>query len=714
MRHIRPISLIRHIRLRTWVALGVLIVLAPLAFFTLYQPQTGEAAWYNQSWGFRKKITIDNTKVSGSADHTNFPILINSTIPELASLAQSDGDDILFTSADGSTKLDHEIESYTSASGKLIAWVEIPTLDYDNDTVIYMYYGNAVATTQENETGTWAGGNYVYVHHLEEGDSTTTDFYDDSTTNDLDGTLTDADADTTSVTGQIDGALDFTGDPDVDSVLVKDNALLDLNPATSYTWEFWLAPDVFTEWQSLYVADDIDIDYIQFYVHTTADTAWGAVTAGVSVGWIDSDGDKTYRHTNNSVLTAGTLAHVVVVYDSSQLQASRWRIYINGTDQTNTSDTNSSGTIDTIGTTQTEIAEGNGDLNFNGKIDEVKFSNSLRSADWIATEYNNQSSPSTFYSFGDQNTKNKPIVYWNLDEGVDNTCPGGEDACDSSGNSNDGAFGATTAAPAWQTEDKCVSGKCLLFDGSNDTVTVANTVAGVQSVSFWVKVLSTSTTQEIIDLNGTDYFTSVSGTVTVTAFGTDTIYVDGAAGSTSLTANRWHHVAVTSTTGFSASAITIGNVSTNFGNVFLDEVKLFNSELTAAQVKAEYAGGAAVLGTQSTDFLNQGLVGYWRMEEAGDATRLDSSGNGTTLTESAADTVAQVGGKFGNAGDFELGDTEYLSVADNTALSVTGSLTLAAWIRPETVSAGSYNIIAKWDGANESYRLFQNGDEIRL
>src|SRR3990167_7235270 len=86
-----------------------------------------------------------------------------------------------------------------------------------------------------------------------------------------------------------------------------------------------------------------------------------------------------------------------------------------------------------------------------------------------------------------------PAAVWHLDEGVDNTCNGGEDACDSSGNGNDGTSGATTAAPAWQTEDKCVSGKCLLFDGSNDTVTVANTVAGVQSVTFWVKVMSTST-----------------------------------------------------------------------------------------------------------------------------------------------------------------------------------------------------------------------------
>ena len=35
---------------------------------------------------------------------------------------------------------------------------------------------------------------------------------------------------------------------------------------------------------------------------------------------------------------------------------------------------------------------------FNGSIDEVRVSASVRSAGWIATEYNNQSSPSTFYT----------------------------------------------------------------------------------------------------------------------------------------------------------------------------------------------------------------------------------------------------------------------------------------------------------------------------
>jgi hypothetical protein len=40
--------------------------------------------------------------------------------------------------------------------------------------------------------------------------------------------------------------------------------------------------------------------------------------------------------------------------------------------------------------------------NFTGSLDEVQLSNSVRSAQWIATEYANQNSPSTFYSVGNE------------------------------------------------------------------------------------------------------------------------------------------------------------------------------------------------------------------------------------------------------------------------------------------------------------------------
>jgi hypothetical protein len=45
---------------------------------------------------------------------------------------------------------------------------------------------------------------------------------------------------------------------------------------------------------------------------------------------------------------------------------------------------------------------GGGGYFYHGLIDELRISNTVRSAGWIATEYNNQSSPSTFLSEGSQ------------------------------------------------------------------------------------------------------------------------------------------------------------------------------------------------------------------------------------------------------------------------------------------------------------------------
>jgi len=75
-------------------------------------------------------------------------------------------------------------------------------------------------------------------------------------------------------------------------------------------------------------------------------------------------------------------------------------MYINGA----LNDTESSFTK-ALANTPEQIAigwSGQGDQYWDGRIDEVRLSNTIRSAQWIATEYANQNSPSTFYSVGSQ------------------------------------------------------------------------------------------------------------------------------------------------------------------------------------------------------------------------------------------------------------------------------------------------------------------------
>ena len=78
------------------------------------------------------------------------------------------------------------------------------------------------------------------------------------------------------------------------------------------------------------------------------------------------------------------------------------------------------------------------------------------------------------------------MAYWKFDEGQ------GDTTYDSTVNVNNGTRGAgnTTYKPAWQTEDQCISGKCLYFDGTDDYITSANSITigtGDFTVQAWVK-----------------------------------------------------------------------------------------------------------------------------------------------------------------------------------------------------------------------------------
>jgi hypothetical protein len=132
------------------------------------------AGWYSSSWGHRKAITINHAMVSGGSNLTNFPFLFSVTDPDLMSaayggqVAQSNGNDILFAASDGITKLNYELDVYMASSGTVAAWVQIPSLSPNADTLIYVYYGNTSATNQQNPNGVW-DSNYKGVWHFGNG-----------------------------------------------------------------------------------------------------------------------------------------------------------------------------------------------------------------------------------------------------------------------------------------------------------------------------------------------------------------------------------------------------------------------------------------------------------------------------------------------------------------------------------------------------------------
>ncbi|MGI9600442.1 MAG: DUF2341 domain-containing protein [Acidimicrobiales bacterium] len=132
-----------------WLAASEANQRTPGSFAVASTVETG--SWLGQgSWAARKPIAIDADYVSGSL--TDFAVLIDLTDTELQAQARADGADIVFTDADGTTRLDHIVESYESATGALTAWVKVPSVGTAIDTELFMYYGNPVATDQQDPT----------------------------------------------------------------------------------------------------------------------------------------------------------------------------------------------------------------------------------------------------------------------------------------------------------------------------------------------------------------------------------------------------------------------------------------------------------------------------------------------------------------------------------------------------------------------------------
>jgi Concanavalin A-like lectin/glucanases superfamily/Domain of unknown function (DUF2341) len=348
--------------------------------------------WYDTNYQYKKLITIDHTKVSGSSDLTSFPVLISRVDGDLATVANSgkvqnsSGFDIIFTDSTEATKLDHEIEQYVASTGEIEMWVRIPTLSHTADTLIYMYFDNStISTSQENITGVW-DSNFVAVYHMKETAGTSSSIKD-STSNANSGTpYTNFGGSTVgniaTSSGQIAGAQSFNGS----NHNIEAATSTSLNISGYLTMSAWVKRAASNTTGTLlqhghggvggYVMEigvsPASTNQVKLTKFGVADIATGSFPA-----------DSNFHHLVGSGDASGTYAYI----DGS----------LSGTDG-NTSTWNGNAATLEIGGF---VASGDNAASFwNGIIDEVRISKTTRSAGWVGTEYNSQSSPSSFYSVG--------------------------------------------------------------------------------------------------------------------------------------------------------------------------------------------------------------------------------------------------------------------------------------------------------------------------
>jgi RHS repeat-associated protein len=357
-------------------------------------------------YSYERSIVIDHTKVPNT-DQTDFPFLFNTTDPTFKTTAigghvsNSNGYDIIFsTDPGGLTKLDHELEQYDPVHGQVTAWIRIPTLSHTADTILYVFYGNAsVKASQQNRTGVWDSNNTAVYHLANVGASLAAD----STANGNNAPVTSLAAATGQIDGAADGAAGFNG---ASSYLQIPAATFSSYPTSGSTTAGFSAS--FGTWFKTASAGVI------------LGQTDGTEPGGNPGGWQPALFIDTAGRLRASIFSHGSMDDQIA--PATTYNDNNWHFavdtYANGTEELYV-DGQFAGSQQVaefgynsayayfVGTGETAgwpAANGSW-LYFSGALDEVTVSNIARSADWVQTEYTNQSSPSTFYALHPENAE---------------------------------------------------------------------------------------------------------------------------------------------------------------------------------------------------------------------------------------------------------------------------------------------------------------------
>jgi hypothetical protein len=232
-------------------------------------------------------------------------------------------------------------------------------------------------------------------------------------------------------------------------------------------------------------------------------------------------------------------------------------------------------------------------------------------------------------------------------------------------------------------------GQGLNFDGIDDYISAGNVSSSINTVSFWIK--TRNTTKKIMDLNGNESIESIVGTISANSFTSPTIYINGVVAST-ITANTWYHVVITTNTPVNASAVEIGRIGSSYFQGILDDVRFYNRSLSINEVKQLYnEGNTKVQSTVANESLKSGLLGWWTFDGKnmtnGRVLELSGNNNSAYLNSISTSTFF-VPGKIGQGFNFD-GVNDFMSTQTSITIPASNTFSFSFWIRDNGLSSGA-------------------------
>ena len=528
--------------------------------------------------------------------------------------------------------------------------------------------------------------------------------------------------------GEVGQAFSFNGNSQF--VSVPDSP--SLNPTNQITIDSWVFPTADVSTNSAWFIDkaplnESPVTSVQYQLSRrgTEPCPTGNIPTGnfmfylgisgqplACKGWVDGGAN----------LPLNTWSHVALTYNGAAVTA-----YVNGI-QTN--QFAASGAIATsAGTLNIGSHHIVSDTSFGqpwiGKLDEVEIFNRALSQTEIQNIVNAG-------SFG----KCRPRCSPPPSSGMVSWWDGDDDPFDRQG-TNHGVFSGTSAYGTGKV------GRAFSFAGSGfvsvpDNPTL-NPPTGRITVDAWVKPASVQPRAPIINkrtpANNTGYTLEQlfdgSGLVlwNLIIGGTSV----GVVSSVVLPLNTWTHVAGTydgTTSRLYFNGIEVGN-ATSSGSIdpspgadlqigrnivtpslfdgLIDEVEVFNRALSATEIQAIVNAASAGKCKQCLP-PPANMIGWWNA----DANSNDSSGSGNngTLNGGMGYAIGKVGQSFSLDGQ-----DDFAEAPDSASLSITGAISIDAWIRANTTAPQQQSLITKYNSpANQvSYGLFLNvGGQLRF
>lgn len=326
-------------------------------------------------------ITIDHTKCGG-ADSTGFSMLFSGTYLPLRTVAHggfvtnTSGFDITFSKDQaGAALLTWEIESYNPVTGAIIAWILLPRLSSNIDTVLYIQIGNPNITTFQGGAVGSAWNEYAQVLHLPDGATLSAN---DSSGYGNDGAPNTA----TAIPGLVDGAagMDGTG-----------QGMFAPNPmnVASGSIELWAFIAATSTGEREVFGDYSGFTHLPPYPPTFYAYGLGVQSIGFCWGSIVEQGTTNqWNYGSNPWILLAFTWDIVENY---------LRVWVNGQ---LIDDTAYDGTVDIGGFV---IGGAGGSFAWHGGVDEWRVSFVPRNSAWMVARFNNEHE-SNFYSvtFGPQ------------------------------------------------------------------------------------------------------------------------------------------------------------------------------------------------------------------------------------------------------------------------------------------------------------------------